>query len=619
MRRLIRDVEALERMLDSGMVESGVTCIGAEQELVIVDEAGRPLPIADELIEHIDDPHTTSELGKFNIEFNLDPLPFESDCLTKLEDQLNALIAKARASAAHFDAQIALVGILPSLEKSDLGIENLTDRPRYHALNEVLTRMRGGPSRLAIEGTDELSITHDSVMLEACNTSFQVHFQVSPEDFPRQYNFAQAVTGPVMAASVNSPLLFGRRLWRETRIALFQQSVDTRGDRNDLREFQPRVAFGSDWIHDSVLEIFREDIARFKPLFPEETSEDPLAVLDEGGVPKLPALCLHNGTVYRWNRACYGISGNGKPHLRIENRVLPSGPTPADEVANAAFWFGLMRGLSLECDDIREHMDFEDAAANFNAASRHGLDAQLTWLRGERMPARELIALRMIPLAERGLREAGVDPGRSLDIIEQRIATGQTGSAWLVSNYNRLGGKGSGGRSSRLGRLTCSMIKRQLRGAPCHEWDPVSIGEHLGDRRHIMRVGQFMATDLFTVNESDVVDLVTNLMDWKHVRHVPVEDDEHRLVGIVAARAIIRHLSRNGSKADSRAVAVGEIMDADPVTATPDMPTIEAIALMRRAGVSCLPVVENETLVGIISEHDIMAIAEPLLERFLSE
>ncbi|GAB4554003.1 MAG: glutamate-cysteine ligase family protein [Phycisphaerales bacterium] len=616
MRDLLRDVEALERMLDEGLVESGVSMIGAEQELVIVDQAGRPLPIADTLIAEIDDEHVTHELGKFNLEFNLDPLPFEGECLSHLEDQINALLAKTRAAAYANDAQIALCGILPSLEKDDLGLENLTDKPRYHALNEVLMRMRGAPSRLSIEGADELSLKHQSVMLEACNTSFQIHFQVGPGEFTRSYNFAQAAAGPCLAAASNSPLLFGRRLWHETRIALFQQSVDTRTEREDLRQFQPRVSFGTHWMNESVLEIYREDIARFKPLFHDEYDEDPLRLLDQGVTPKLPNLCLHNGTVYRWNRACYGVSPNGKPHLRIENRVLPSGPTPVDEVANAAFWFGLMHGMSGEVEDVRTRMTFEDAASNFNAAARHGIDANLVWFGGTRMPARELIALHLIPLAERGLASAGVDAGKYLDIIERRVAEGKTGASWMLGSLNTMGPAGA--RSGRLARLTCAMIDRQLHNAPVHEWDPVEESEFAGDRRHIMTVGQYMATDLFTVHDTDVVDLVTNLMDWKHVRHVPVEDDEHHLVGIVSARALLRHLgrARNG---DGRAVPVSEIMDTDPVTATPATTTLEAIRLMREHEVSCLPVVEGRRLVGIISEHDIMGVAAPLLQRFLED
>lgn len=615
MRSLLRDVEALERMIDEGTVESGVSMIGAEQELVVVDEGGNPLPIGERIIDEIEDDHVTNELGKFNIEFNLDPLPFAGDCLSHLEDQINALLAKLRAVAYARDAQIALCGVLPTLEKSDLGLENLTDKPRYHALNEVLMAMRGGPSRLSIEGLDELSIKHHSVMLEACNTSFQIHFQVSPEHFTKYYNIAQAVAGPTLAAATNSPLLFGRRLWHETRIALFQQSVDTRIEREDLREFQPRVSFGTHWINDGVLEIYREDIARFKPLFHDVSEEDPLALLDSGVTPRLRSLCLHNGTVYRWNRACYGVSPNGKPHLRIENRVLPSGPTPIDEVANAAFWFGLMHGLADECEDVRTRMTFEDAAANFNAAARHGIDANLVWFGGTRMPARELIALHLIPLAERGLKDAGVDAGKYLDVLERRVATGQTGSSWMLGSLQSMGK--SGARSGRLARLTCAMIDRQLHGAPVHDWEPISEDEFTGDRRHIMKVGQYMATDLFTVHDTDVVDLVTNLMDWKHVRHVPVEDDEHNLVGIVSARSLLRHLGRARTNGDGRAVPVSEIMDKHPITATPDTTTLDAIHLMRKHSISCLPVVQGTRLVGIISEHDIMGVAAPLLERFL--
>jgi CBS domain-containing protein/gamma-glutamylcysteine synthetase len=619
MRALLRDIEALEVMIERGMIESGINRIGAEQEMVIIDRGGCPFPIAQDIIDELADPHVTNELGKFNLEFNLDPLTFGGDCLGKLEDQINALLAKVRAAAYQHDARVVLAGILPALEKSDLGLDNLTDKPRYHALNEALTRMRGGPTTLHIEGIDELAVTHQSVMLEACNTSFQVHFQVAPEQFARLYNFAQAIAGPTLAVAVNSPMLFGRRLWHETRIALFQQSVDTRNVNESLRQFQPRVAFGTHWIRDSVLEIYREDVARFKPLFPEAFASDAIEVVERGDIPRLPALCLHNGTVYRWNRACYGV-GNGKPHLRIENRVLPSGPTPADQVANAAFWFGLLHGLNNEYDDVRELMSFEDALDSFTSAARNGIDAQIAWFNGQRMPARELVALKLIPLAERGLRSAGVDEPnitRYLDIIERRAATGQTGASWTLRSFATMADTGS--RGERLCRLTCAIADRQMLGVPVHEWSPVSETEFARDKRHIRTVGQYMTTDLFTVNETDVVDLVTNLMHWKHVRHVPVEDDEHRLVGLVSARGLLRHFGRVREGDHPRSVPVSEVMESEPITVSPNASTLDAVRLMRQHKISCLLVVEEEKLVGIVTEYDLMLIATPLLERFLSD
>ena len=623
MRALLRDVEALDVMLKSGVIESGVNRIGAEQELAIIDRSGRPAPINDQLLSHLThDPHYTCELGKFNLECNLDPLPFATDCLGRLEDQLNALLAKLRAVAHGAGAQIVMHGILPSLQKSDLGMENITDRPRYFLLNDAITGMRGGPAELNIRGIDELNIQHDSVMLEACNTSFQVHFQVGPDEFARRYNIAQAVAGPVLAAGVNSPMLFGRRLWRETRIALFEQSIDTRNVSDSLREFQGRVSFGTHWIEKNVLEIFQEDIARFKPLFSDASEENPLELLEQGKAPRLANLCLHNGTVYRWNRACYGISDNGKPHLRIENRVLPSGPTVVDEVANAAFWFGLMRGVSDSYDDIRGAMEFDDARQNFVGAARQGLDAQMKWMGQNVVPARDLIANRLLPLAHQGLEAAGIDGadiGKYLGVIEDRVKTGHTGAAWALKSMSKMGGEER--RFQTLCRLTCAIARRQLHGAPVHTWKLVEETEFTGDKAHITTVGQYMTTDLFTVHENDVVDLVTNLMDWKHIRHVPVEDDQHRIVGLVTHRDMLRYLGKARAKSEGEipAIAVSEVMTREPVTVAPETTTLDAIRVMREHKISCLPVVEKTRLVGIVTEHDLMRIAAPLLERFLSE
>ena len=320
------------------------------------------------------------------MEANL-PLVYGGDCLHQLEQHLHGALRAARKASNRQGAEVLLVGVAPTLELSDMTLDNMTPLPRYYALNDAMMKMRGSLYEFFVKGQDELRVSHDSVMLEACNTSFQVHFQVAPEEFARLYNIAQVVTAPVLAAAVNSPLLFGKQLWAETRIALFEQAVDTRRTTQNLREVQPRVGFGSRWIDDSVLEIFREDVMRFRAILAEPEAEDALEVFNAGGVPKLRALRLHNSTVYRWNRACYGIL-DGKPHLRIENRVLPSGPSVLDEVANAAFWFGLMSGVLSQYGDVRQHMDFGDARSNFINASRHGLDTSRSVARRGHLPVR---------------------------------------------------------------------------------------------------------------------------------------------------------------------------------------------------------------------------------------
>jgi hypothetical protein len=334
MRHLLTDLRAFERMLAEGKFERGVSRIGAEQEIFLVDGGYQPAPGALKILEGIHDGHVTTELGMFNLEMNADPQPFSGKGLAQMETQLAALFEKVRQTAITHGMQPVLAGILPTIAKTDLGLENMVPSPRYQTLNRVMNAARGEAYDFSIKGIDELVVKHDSVMVEACNASFQVHLQLAePERFAHFYNLAQLLLAPVLAVGTNSPVLFGRRLWAETRIALFEQACDIRTPGLHLRDQVGRVSFGREWLKGGAVDLYKENITRFRALVGTDTNEDALETLDAGRVPELKALRLHNGTIYRWNRACYGISENGKPHLRIELRILPSGPTIADEVA----------------------------------------------------------------------------------------------------------------------------------------------------------------------------------------------------------------------------------------------------------------------------------------------
>jgi CBS domain-containing protein/gamma-glutamyl:cysteine ligase YbdK (ATP-grasp superfamily) len=612
---LIKDVRALERMLSEGMFETGVRRIGAEQELFLVDERGKPAPIIDEVLEHNTDERIVTELTRFNLEFNMDPITFGGDCLSQMEEANRALLRKVRKMVQQVGGEIIQTGILQTIQLAELTLDYMTPRARYYALNDAITRLRGGPGQFQIRGVDELFMKHDTIMLEGCNTSFQTHFQVSPDEFPRFYNIAQVVAGPCLAAATNSPFLFGKRLWRETRIALFEQAVDTRSSNLYLREMSPRVHFGSGWVKESVTEIFKEDISRFRVLITTDLEEgNPLDVLEEGRIPDLEALQLHNGTVYRWNRACYGIT-DGKPHLRIENRILPSGPSTVDQIANAAFWFGLVGGLANTYDDIAEVMDFDDTKSNFIAAARHGLASQFAWIEGRQVPAHELILDDLLPLAEDGLRSSDIDEDdidRYLGIIEERVRARRTGSQWQLNSLAEMSKDAS--RGERLSALVAGMIRRQKEGKPVHEWSLATLDEaYSPNRMQNSFVEDYMSTDLFTVHEQETVEFVAYLMDWQHIRHVLVEDERHRLVGLVSHRSLLRHLAARDAVPEG-GVPVGEIMVRDPVSVPPDMPTVEAVQLMRTHKISALPVVRDDQLVGIITERDFIDVAGQLLE-----
>lgn len=619
-RRLLADVRVLERMIELGMIESDPIRIGAEQEVFLVDKNWRPAMASSEVLGELEDERFTTELGRFNMEFNLNPVPFAGSCFGDLNSQLVELIETAEVAARKHGTEILLCGILPTLQKSDLTLESMTPRNRYHALNDAMKELRGGDFEFRIKGRDELLVRHDNVMLEACNTSFQVHLQVPAETFAPQYNIAQLVAAPVLAASANSPLLFGRRLWAETRIALFQQAVDTRRPGvMEHRTQEPRVSFGRRWLEHSVVEIYKEDIARFRVVLGRDDEENSLEVLEAGGVPRLRALCLHNGTVYRWNRACYGIS-EGKPHLRIENRLFGSGPSAPDAIANAAFWLGLMVAGPEKYGNPAERMSFDAVRDNFLAAARLGLHAQVSWFDRRGIPAARLILDELLPLAAKGLAARQVDSAdidHYLSIVERRVAKERTGARWQVMSLDAMQGEGT--RSEVLAALVASMHQQQESGKPIADWESPQIDASNIVSNHYRTVDQLMSTDLFTIREDEPVDLAAHLMDWRHVRHVPVEDDGNQLVGLVSHRTLLRLMASALTEGRNKTVLVSEIMERDLVTVGPSTGSLEALEMMKEHGVSCLPVVdEANRLVGIITERDFMGISWRLLEKFLA-
>lgn len=613
---VLDDLRALRLMLDQGKIESGPPRIGVEQELFLVDDSWQPAPVGPQILKDNRNPHVTPELGRFNLEINLDPLEFRGGCLEELERQLNQSIGELAALARSHGARILLAGILPTLTLSQLTTRNMSPQPRYRALSAAITKLRGETHSLRIRGIDELMVKVKTIMLEACNTSFQVHLQVPPDQFPRYYNIAQLATAPVLAAAVNSPLLLSQRLWQETRIALFQLSVDTRRPSSYPRSSRPRVGFGDRWVRDSVLDIFREDVTRFRALMNVQSTEDPLEVLSRNRLPKLKALSMFNGTVYRWNRPCYGVH-EGRAHLRIEHRVLPSGPSVLDEVANAAFFCGLVTGLAQEHQDVTSRISFAEVKSNFQSAARSGLNAQLAWLDGESMPAPELIRGRLLPVAREGLRHRGIrdeDIKRYLGIVEKRAETGRTGADWLLRSYSGMGGDRRRGET--LVALTAATYQRQTRGRPVHSW-PLAEPDEGGDwRAHYKRIEQYMTTEVFTVQPEDPIDLAASIMDWERVRHIPVEDERNRLVGLVSYRSVLNFFIRQGG-IQLKKEPVRLIMKPHPITVTPETLTVEAIALMRRERIGCLPVVQEDRLVGIVTDRDFMEISGHLLERQL--
>ena len=616
---LLKDVQALKYMLENDWFEDDVMRIGAEQELVMVDSHHyKPAKICMEVLKALDYPDwLETELASFNLETNLTPREYKGSCFSDMEDEINKNLSKLQKQLDKFESSYVITGVLPTIRKFDLKLKHITPKKRYRALMKALKdQLIGNAFELKILGIDELIVQHDSPLMEACNTSFQVHMQVAPKDFVKLYNISQALAGPVMAIAANSPLVFGKRLWHETRIALFQQALDTRSSHDDLRERSPRVSFGTDWLHDSILNIYKEDISRFRVLLSADVTEDSLDMIKEGKVPKLQALQVHNSTVYRWNRPCYGISNTGKPHLRIENRVLPAGPTVVDEIANAALWLGTMTGMGAEIEDIRDKMAFVDVRDNFGKAAKFGIDTKFTWFNDEKIAAVDLILDHLLPLARKGLKMRGVDEtdiNKYLGIIEKRAKKHVTGARWQLRAYSQLMEKTNADEA--LTVLTAAMIKNQRNNLPVHEWELPNLKDLEMYKPSKMVVSEFMQTDLFTVQKEDIVEFVVEIMDWRKLSFLLVEDNKGKYVGLITIRSILKFLTRKMKSENFNQLKVKDLMVRKTATIAPNKNIVDAIELMRKEGLSFLPVVKDGELRGVITEKEFLHITSRLMDR----
>jgi gamma-glutamyl:cysteine ligase YbdK (ATP-grasp superfamily) len=466
-----RSLDVFARMLRDHRFEDHPSQVGVEIELNLVDGRGGPSMRNADVLEAIADPAWATELAQFNIEINVPPRRLGGDALGGLEHEIRANLNRADGSARTTGSRLMMVGILPTLQERDMHEGTISSNARYRVLNEQIFAARGEDMRIAINGAERLLTHAGSITPEAACTSVQLHVQVSPDDFASYWNAAQAIAGVQVAVAANSPFLFGRRLWDETRITLFEQATDTRPDELKQQGVRPRVWFGERWIT-SVFDLFEENMRYFPALLPLCDEEDPVAVLDGGGCPQLSEMSLHNGTVYRWNRPVYDVV-DGTPHLRVENRVLPAGPTVADVIANAAFYYGLLRALAEAQRPIWTQMSFATAAENLHEAARHGLEAKLYWPGAGEVPVAELILRRLLPLARAGLASWGVsgaDSDRLLGIIEQRCLTGQTGAAWQTSMARALTEGGQADRAEALRLMTQRYIEHMHTNEPVHTW-----------------------------------------------------------------------------------------------------------------------------------------------------
>ena len=464
-----RCLDVFARMLREARFDTDDPMTGLEVELNLVDEQGDPALRNTEALEVIADPDFVTELGQFNIEINVPPARLREGGLSQFEDQLRRSLNDAEQKSSQVGAHMVMIGILPTLAEGHLSLDSITPNPRYRLLSEQIMSARGEDIAISIAGPERLVTTADSIVPEAACTSTQFHVQTSPDQFAAYWNASQAIAAIQVALGANSPYLLGKELWRETRIPLFEQATDTRSEELKAQGVRPRVWFGERWIT-TVFDLFEENVRYFPALLPVTEDEDPLEVLEDGRTPQLRELRLHNGTIYRWNRPVYDTV-DGVPHLRVENRCLGAGPTVVDLIANAAFYYGLVRALAESERPLWSQMSFSAAEENFHAAAQHGIDTQVYWPGIGQVRVTELVLRRLLPMARQGLQSWGVpdaEGGRLLDVIEQRCLTGTNGAEWFARRMRERGGLD---RYDALRATLEDYRQRMHTNEPVHTWD----------------------------------------------------------------------------------------------------------------------------------------------------
>jgi hypothetical protein len=465
-------LDVFARMLRESRFDPEGRSFGLEIELNLTDDAGDPAMINHTVLEAIADAAFQTELGQFNVEINIPPRMLEGNVFGELEADVRKSLNQAEERARHVGGHMMLIGILPTIDEAHLSAEAFSESPRYQLLNEQIFAARGEDLEISISGGPErLHTFADTIAPEAACTSVQLHQQVEPDAFAACWNAAQAIAGVQVAVAANSPFFFGKELWRETRIALFQQATDTRPEELKAQGVRPRVWFGERWIT-SIFDLFEENVRYFPALLPVCEPEDPVEMLERGDVPGLAELRLHNGTIYRWNRPIYDVV-RGRPHVRVENRLLPAGPTVVDILANAAFYYGLVRSLTADERPVWSRMSFAAAEDNLHMGARDGIEARVYWPGVGEVPVTELVLRKLLAMAHSGLESAGVaaaDRDRLLGIVERRCVELTNGAAWQSAAFHRLYDERGLDRRDALRELTVRYREHMHANEPVHSW-----------------------------------------------------------------------------------------------------------------------------------------------------
>lgn len=454
---LVNETNLLQQRFVNGQFARSHPVSGFELEAWLVDQHFRPMPINDVFLKRFNNPLASPELASFNIEVNTEPRLLQGHVFSAMHQSLNDTWAACQQTAAALDAQVVMCGILPSLRDDDLSLANMSNMLRYRVLNrEVLARRQGVPMTLDINGVEHLKVVHRDVMLESAATSFQIHMQINQEQAVRFYNASQILSAPIMAITANSPYLFGKDVWDETRIPLFEQAVAIGGYEGAAFGPIHRVTFGSGYIKNEMMECFVENLEHYPILLPEIMQAEPESCAH---------LRLHNGTIWRWNRPLIGFDEAGEMHLRIEHRIVPAGPTTTDAIANAVLYYGLVTALAQRETPAETQLTFTDARDNFYRCAQFGLRAQLQWLDNKRHAVTDLLENVLIPLAYEGLKSLDIaqdDADEYMNIIRDRLRTRTNGANWqraFVSKHGRD-----------MAALTEQYYQHQNSGNPVHDW-----------------------------------------------------------------------------------------------------------------------------------------------------
>lgn len=602
---ILREIHTLDRMIESNAFVNTTPYIGAEQELCLVNKYGQVANLNQKIITALADDKIKTELGQFNLEINLEPQILTGEVLSNMELDIIDYLDRINHVANEYDGKTYLGGILPTLRYLDLSIDNITPDRRYYELVQSIAKQRGKDYELRIQGEDELHMRHDSVFLEAATTSFQIHLEVPPHQFALMYNIAQMIAAPLLAISANSSVLFQKKLWHESRIALLRQAINVSKTPINTRSSHSRVSFGQRWVNESILELFREDVSKHKPLiFPQKESPNRN---DHSKDDHLRSLQNFNSTIYRWNRPVYGYA-DGTPHLRIENRILPSGPTVADQMANAALWYGLMYGLYDQKVNPRLVMDFNTARNNFTVAARNSMYAIFDWYDGHSYTAYDLIMHKLLPIAAHGLGFLNIDPTDIdfyLNLISERCKAQTNGAIWMNKSVQSLT-KAQVAEPDIYGSIVTFSHEMQAQNIPIHQWEVIHQNMNMKKQAHEIVIEEYMERDIYTVQSHDLIQLAADMVDWQKIRYIIVENEDKQLVGLVSSRTMLRALNKHHFHQEEMPKYISEIMIVNPWTVDSSATLSVAVDLMRKYRIGCLPVLQNDKLVGIITEQSFL-------------